>query len=351
MTSLDDLLRAIGVPDRASEEEARRRLDAKTKPPGSLGRLEDVAVQLAGIYGTADLVVEPRAVVVAAADHGVTAQGVNAFPREVTAQMVRNFASGGAAVNVLARLSRASTRIVDFGVDTDAEWPPEVLRRPLGRGTADMTGGPAMSREQAAQGIGTGAGIAAELADEGARVLVTGEMGIGNTTAAAALASVFTGRDPAEVTGPGTGLAPERVARKVEVVRRALASNRPDPGDPLGALAAVGGFEIAGLAGVILGAAAKRRPVVLDGFIAGAAALVAAALRPEVVAFLIAGHRSAEPGHRAVLERLGLAPLLELDMRLGEGTGALLALPVLDAAAAIVREMATFESAGVAGAF
>jgi nicotinate-nucleotide--dimethylbenzimidazole phosphoribosyltransferase len=264
--------------------------------------------------------------------------------------MVRNFALGGAAVNVLARQMGARTVIVDMGVAGTNEWPAEVRRCALGQGTEDLSIGAAMSETQAEAGVLTGARIVDELREAGCRLVATGEMGIGNTTAAAALTALFTGRPPAEVTGRGTGVSEEALARKVAVVERALDRHRLSPDRPLEALARVGGFEIAGLVGVVLGGAASRIPVLLDGFIAGAAALVAASLCPIAKSYLFAGHRSAEAGHGAALAALGLDPLLDLGLRLGEGTGALLALPILDAAGKILREMASFESAGVARA-
>ena len=339
----------IAEPDREAGREAARRMDAKTKPLGSLGRIEQLAVQLASIYGRVDFETAPRAVTVLAADHGVARRGVSAYPSEVTAQMVANFARGGAAINVLARQMDARTVIVDMGVAGRNDWPPEVLRRALGSGTEDLGLGAAMSEEVAAQAIAAGAEIALDLVGDGCRLVATGEMGIGNTTSAAALTAVFTGRPASEVTGRGTGLADDALARKIAVVDEALAFHRPSPSDPLGALARVGGFEIAGLVGVILAGASAKIPVVLDGFIAGAAALVAVAIAPAARGYLVAGHRSAESGHRAALALLELEPILDLGLRLGEGTGAMLALPILDAAARLMREMASFESAGVSG--
>ena len=344
---LEKLASKISEPDRTVAVEAQRRLDDKTKPLGSLGRVEEIAVQLAAIHGRVEFETEPRAVVVMAADHGVACQGVSAYPQEVTVQMVRNFASGGAAINVLARQMQVRTVIVDMGVAGGGPWPPEVRSLAVARGTADMTLGPAMSVAQAEQALEAGARLARELAADGARVFATGEMGIETTTAAAALTAVFTGRSPEEVTGRGTGIDDGALTRKISVVKQALERNRPVPERPLEALSKVGGLEIAGLAGMILGAAAVRVPVLLDGFITGAAALVAVALVPSAQPFLFAAHRSREPGHAAVLAKLDLRPILDLDLRLGEGTGAVLALPILDAAGRILREMASFESARV----
>jgi len=338
---------AIRLPDAEAARRAAQAMDEKTKPLGSLGRLEALAVRLAGIYGALDFATEPRAVVVMAADHGVVRQGVSAYPPEVTAQMVLNFAAGGAAINVLARSARVETVVVDVGVATDRTWPANVRAMRIARGTADLSAEPAMTLAETEAAVGLGIRLARELSDRGMRVLATGEMGIGNTTAAAALTAVFTGRPAAEVTGQGTGVAGEALQRKIAVVERALVRHAPDPAAPLATLSAVGGLEIAALAGLIIGGAAAGLPVVLDGFIAGAAALVATMLAPAAKDHLIAGHRSAERGHRAALDRLALAPLLDLDLRLGEGTGAVLALPLLDAAARILGEMASFASAGV----
>lgn len=345
---LESTVDAIGPVDAGARAAARDRLDRMTKPRGALGRVEDVAVTLAGIAGVeVPPVPAPAAVAVFAADHGVHAQGVTPWPQEVTAQMVANLLAGGAVVNAFARQIGAEVQVVDVGVAADLEPVPGLLPRKVAHGTADMTAGPAMTREQARRGIEHGIEVARDLVAAGNRCLLTGDMGIANTTAAAALICAFTGTDPATATGRGTGIDDETLARKTEVVRRALDLHRPDPADPVGVLAAVGGLEHAGLVGFVLGAAALRTPVLLDGVIAGSAALVAAALAPDVTGYCLAGHRSAEPGGHIVLEHLGLTPLLELDMRLGEGTGALLALPVLQGAARAMADVATFDSAGV----
>jgi nicotinate-nucleotide--dimethylbenzimidazole phosphoribosyltransferase len=347
------------------------RLDRLTKPPGSLGRLEDLAIRLAGITGRPDATVARRAIVVAAADHGVARRGVSAYPAEVTAQMVANFVAGGAAINVLAAAVGASVTVVDAGVAGPIPSKPSASSGgaggsqataapalpPGGRlisvrirpGTADMTEGPAMSREEAMRAIAVGLELVGNLARDGVELIGLGEMGIGNTTAASALTTVLTGEPVGLVTGRGTGVDDDGRARKVAAIELALAVNAPDPADPVGVLAAVGGLEIGVLVGVIAGAAAAQIPLVLDGFITGAAALIAAALERAIAARLIAGHRSMEPGHAVILERLGLVPLLELDLRLGEGSGAALAMHLVGAAAAIRDGMATFESAAVAG--
>lgn len=345
---LESTVDAVGPVDEAARGAARERLDRMTKPRGALGRVEDVAVTLAGIAATTiPPVPAPAAVAVFAGDHGVHAQGVTPWPQEVTVQMVGNIVGGGAVVNAFARQLGAEVQVVDVGVAADLDPAPGLLPRKVAHGTADMTEGPALTREQARRAVEHGIEVARDLVAAGNRCLLTGDMGIANTTAAATLVCAFTGADPATVTGRGTGIDDATLARKTDVVRRALERHRPDPADPIGVLAAVGGLEHAGLAGFVLGAAALRTPVVLDGVIAGAGALVAAALAPDVPGYCLAGHRSAEPGGRLVLEHLGCTPLLELDMRLGEGTGALLALPVLQGAARAMADVATFDSAGV----
>jgi nicotinate-nucleotide--dimethylbenzimidazole phosphoribosyltransferase len=321
--------------DEGARAAARRALDAKTKPRGSLGRLEELAARIAAIRSTAEPGRLRAAVVVAAADHGVADEGVSAYPQEVTRQMLTNFESGGAAVCVLARVAGATLRVIDAGV---------------GRPTENIAIGPAMSREQAMALIEQGIEIANELARDAVGIVALGEMGIGNTTAAAALCAALVRAEPDAVCGRGTGVDEAGLARKIEVVQRALAVNEVDPDDPIGALASLGGFELAVLCGVALGSAANRQVVVLDGFIATAAALVAAKLAPSSVDAMVAAHLSPEPGHRLALDVLGLDPLLDLGLRLGEGSGAALALPLLDASLAILAEMATFEEAGVTDA-
>ncbi|OGX13385.1 MAG: nicotinate-nucleotide--dimethylbenzimidazole phosphoribosyltransferase [Omnitrophica WOR_2 bacterium RIFCSPLOWO2_02_FULL_63_16] len=330
-----------------AEASAQQRLNRLTKPPGSLGRLEDIATQLAGILGTASPSIGGKAIITMAADHGIADEGVSAYPKVVTPQMVLNFLRGGAAINVLARLVGAQMIVVDMGVAADLPAHPKLVSRKIGYGTKNMAVGPAMTRAEAHAAIQAGLEIVGEAIGRGATVIGTGDMGIGNTTASSALVAAMTQQDPQVVTGRGTGVDEATYRKKVAVIQRALAINRPDPADPLEVLAKVGGFEIAGLVGVILGGAQARKPVVIDGFISGASALIASAVEPRVNAYLIAAHRSQEPGHRIVLERLGLRPLLELDMRLGEGTGAALAMPILEAACHILNDMATFDEAGV----
>jgi nicotinate-nucleotide--dimethylbenzimidazole phosphoribosyltransferase len=319
-----------------------------TKPRGSLGRLEDLGVRLCGMYAACPPpAAEPAAVVVFAADHGVHAQGVSPWPQEVTAQMVANFLSGGAAINVLARRAGAEVRVVDVGVAAEVPAAPGLVSARVLAGTGDLSVEPAMTVAQARQALEVGIAQADALVDEGVRLLVAGDMGIANTTASAALVSVFAGRPAAEVTGRGTGIDDAVLTRKTEVVARALALHRPSASDPVAALAAVGGLEHAAITGFLLGAAARRTPVVIDGVIACAAALVAQALAPDAVGYFVGGHRSTEPGAAIALDQLGLDPLIDLDLRLGEGTGAALAVPLVQSAAAVLREMATFDSAGV----
>ncbi len=341
---LSALLGRIVAPDPRPALAAQCRLDRLTKPAGSLGRLEELAVRAALITGSVTPRLTAPVIFTLAADHGVVAEGVSAYPQAVTAQMLENFLDGGAGVNVLARQVGARVVVADLGVALDLAPRPRLVVRKLGRGTANLARGPAMAREHAAAAIEIGASLVEEAAPD---CVGTGEMGIGNTTAASALTAALTGADPDAVTGRGTGVDDAGRARKVVAIRTALAVNRPDPRDPLGVLAALGGFEIAGLVGVILAGAARRVPVVLDGFIATAAALVAVRLQPDAREYLLAAHRSAEPGHRVLLETLGLAPYLDLGMRLGEGTGAALGIGLLRAALACYAEMATFKEAGV----
>jgi nicotinate-nucleotide--dimethylbenzimidazole phosphoribosyltransferase len=348
---LADTLAAVRPADADAVAQARERQERLTKPSGSLGVLEDLSVRLAGVAGDCPPPLpEPGVVAVFAADHGVHAQGVTPWPQEVTAQMVANFLASGAVVNAIAAQAGAEVCVVDVGVAADLPPAPGLLPRKVRSGTADMTAGPAMSLDEAQRAVEAGIETARDLVAAGNRCLVTGDMGIANTTASAALIAVFTGAEAQEVTGRGTGIDDETWARKVSAVRRALAANRPDPAEPLAALAAVGGLEHAALAGFMLGGAALRMPVVLDGVIACAAALAARALAPDVVDCLIAGHVSTEPGARRALTALGLRPVLDLDMRLGEGSGAALALPIVAAAARVLRDVATFDSAGVSGA-
>jgi nicotinate-nucleotide--dimethylbenzimidazole phosphoribosyltransferase len=348
MTSLSTLLDAIAPLAADAGAAARAHLDTLTKPPGSLGRLEEIAERLVALRGAPPRVEQP-VILTLAADHGVVVEGVSAYPQSVTAQMVENFLREGAAVNVLARQAGARVVVADFGVAGALTAAPALVRRSLGRGTANCAVGPAMTRAQATRSVEAGAGLADAALAEGADLLATGEMGIGNTTTAAAVVAAVTGAEPEAVTGRGTGVDDRTWRRKVEVVRRALGVNRPDPADGLDVLAKVGGFEIGGLVGVILAGAARRVPVALDGFIASAAALVATTLAPAAADVLFASHRSAEPGHDVALRHLGLTPYLDLGLRLGEGTGAALFVHLARGATLIYRDMATFKSAGVDG--
>ncbi|SEO39863.1 nicotinate-nucleotide-dimethylbenzimidazole phosphoribosyltransferase /cob(II)yrinic acid a,c-diamide reductase [Actinacidiphila rubida] len=345
---LEETLRGIRPLDAKALGEAWERQKRMTKPAGALGMLEIISAQLSGLSRKCPPPIpEPAAVAIFAGDHGVHAQGVTAWPQEVTGQMVANFLGGGAVCNAFANQVGAEVCVIDVGVASELPTTPGLLPRKVRPGTADFTTGPAMSRDEALRAIEVGIETARDLVAAGNKALLTGEMGIANTTTSAALIAVFTGVDPAEVTGRGTGINDEMHARKVDVVRRALDLHRPDPADPIAVLTAVGGLEHAAMVGLLLGAAALRTPVILDGVSAGAAALVARAIAPEVLAACIAGHRSAEPGHMAALTTLGLRPLVDLDLRLGEGTGALLALPLVQSAARVMHEVATFDAAGV----
>ncbi len=328
--------------------EAWERQKRMTKPAGALGMLEIISAQLSGLSRVCPPPIpEPAAVAIFAGDHGVHAQGVTPWPQEVTGQMVANFLGGGAVCNAFANQVGAEVCVIDVGVASELPATPGLLPRKVRPGTGDFTTGLAMTREEVLAAIEVGIETARDLVAAGNKALLTGEMGIANTTASAALISVYTGVDPTEVTGRGTGINDETHARKVDVVRRALDLHKPDPADPIGVLSAVGGLEHAALVGLILGAASLRTPVILDGVSTGAAALLARAIAPESLAACIAGHRSAEPGHVAALNKLGLRPLVDLDLRLGEGTGALLALPLVQSAARAMHEVATFDSAGV----
>lgn len=335
--------------DQAAAQDARERHNQLTKPAGSLGQLEELSIQLAGIQGRSRPSTARKGVIVMTADHGAAREGVSAYPAEVTPQMVLNFLSGGAAINVLARQAGARVVIVDIGVAAEFGSQPGLVQRKVACGTASLAHGPAMTRQQAEQAVQTGIQIVQAEIEAGLDLVATGDMGIGNTTASAAMTAAFTGALVSQVTGRGTGVDDAGLAHKIAVIEQALAVNQPDPADALDVLSKVGGLEIAGLAGVMLGAAERRVPVVIDGFISGAAALAAVGLAPQVKPYLIAGHQSVEIGHRIILERLGLKPLLNLDLRLGEGTGAALAFHLVEAAARILDEMATFSEAGVSG--
>lgn len=329
------------------QTQARARQAQLTKPAGSLGQLEELSIQLAAMTGQLRPSLANKAVIVMAGDHGVAAEGVSAFPSEVTPQMVLNFLHGGAAINVLARQAGARVVVVDIGVAGDIPPMPGLQIRKIARGTQNMAALPAMTRAQAEQAIAVGIEIVETEIAAGLNLVATGDMGIGNTTPSAAIVAAITGRPVAEVTGRGTGVDDAGLARKIKTIEHALHLHNPNPNDALEVLSCVGGFEIAGLVGVIIGAAAHRVPVVIDGFISGAAALIAAELSPAVKSYLIAAHQSVEIGHRAILNHLGLKPLLNLNLRLGEGTGAVLAFNLVEAAVRILNEMATFAEAGV----
>ncbi len=335
--------------DRAVFDAARARQDKLTKPQGSLGRLEDIAVQVSGIQGSTRPGFDRRYAVIAAADHGVAEEGVSAYPQSVTGQMMANFLAGGAAINVLAGVAGMEVVIVDAGVASELPADDRIRRVGPAKGTANFTQGPAMSQEQAEAIVETGATLGASLTRDGRAVVVPGEMGIGNTTAAAAITAMVTGAQPRKVTGRGTGVDEASLNLKIAAIERAIQVNQPTAKDGMDVLASIGGFEIGFLAGLMIGTASERGVVVLDGYISTSAALIAANLDRQVVQFMIAGHSSVEPGHSIALAHLGLEPLLDLGMRLGEGTGAALALAVVDAALALHNGMATFEEASVSG--
>jgi nicotinate-nucleotide--dimethylbenzimidazole phosphoribosyltransferase len=347
MQRLQALTDRIAGLDTGAMAHARAHQDSLTKPQGSLGRLEELSIRLAGITGMDRPRFPRKAVLVLAADHGVAVEGVSAYPQAVTAQMVANFMAGGAAISVLARQVGARVVVGDLGVAVDLPSGTDVRQKKVGYGTCNMATGPAMSRDEALAAIAAGMDILEAEAVAGLDIVATGDMGIGNTTAASAIVAAVTKRATVEVTGRGTGLTDEGWRHKVAVIEQALLVNEPAPDDPLDVLAKVGGYEIAGLVGVILAACAQRIPVVIDGLISGAAALMATELCAAARDYMIAGHLSVEVGHRVILERLQLTPLLSLSLRLGEGTGAVLALPLIDAAVAILDEMATFAEAGV----
>lgn len=352
MNLLEKTIAEIAPQDAAWRAQAKQRLDRLIMPHWALGRLMDLAIDLAGICRSLRPAVERRTIVVMAGDHGVTAEGVSRYPQDVTAQMVHGFVAGMAGINACARVTGTNVIVVDMGVAGDLGTlvqAGQVIDKKIARGTANLAHGPAMTRPQATRAIEAGIEVVQSLAGT-VDVFGTGEMGIGNTTASTAITAVLTGSSVAEVTGRGTGLDDRQLAHKIEVVSRALAAQRPEAGDALDVLAKVGGFEIGGIAGVVLGAAAQRKPVVVDGFISTAGALLACALCPAASDYCIAAHRSQEPGHRAALRHLGKEPLLDLQMRLGEGTGAALAMTLIQASQRILTEVATFDEARVSEA-
>jgi nicotinate-nucleotide--dimethylbenzimidazole phosphoribosyltransferase len=347
MMNLNSLISTIQPLDEAAMRLTRARQDALTKPPGSLGRLEELSIQLAGMKADPFPSVERKAVIVMAGDHGVASEGVSAYPSEVTAQMVQNFLHGGAAINVLARQAGARVTVVDVGVASEFGPVPGLVQRKVMHGTRSLAQGPAMTRQEAEQALQVGVDVLNEQAARGLDLVATGDMGIGNTTPSSAIAAVMTGLPVPQVVGRGTGIDDQSLQHKIQVIEQALAVNRPDAKDALDVLHKVGGLEIAGLAGVMIAAAARRIPIVVDGFISTAAAMIAVGLAPGVREYLISAHQSVEMGHRAMLRHLGITPLLDLNLRLGEGTGAALAFHLIEASTRILREMATFDEAGV----
>lgn len=347
MDKINQAINSIKPLDERAMAEARMRQDNLTKPQGSMGQLEFLSIQVAGIKGDARPRIIHKVIFTLVGDHGVTRKGVSAYPSEVTPQMVYNFLHGGAAINVLARQVGARVIVADLGVASVLERHPQLKDKKVALGTDNMAEGPAMSREEAIRSIEAGMELVEEELTKGMDILGTGDMGIGNTTPSSAITSALTGVDVAAVTGKGAGLDEEGWKRKVKVIQKALALNQPDPKDAIDVLSKVGGFEIGGIVGLILAGARYRIPVVIDGFISGAAALVATSLSPQVRPYLISSHQSAEPGHKRILEHLGLIPLLNLNMRLGEGTGAALGIFLIEASLKILNEMATFAEAGV----
>jgi nicotinate-nucleotide--dimethylbenzimidazole phosphoribosyltransferase len=345
---LERIIQQIQPLDETAMQLARARQDTLTKPRGSLGRLEEISIQLAGMTANPYPSVERKTVIVMAADHGVVFEGVSAYPAEVTPQMVLNFLRGGAAINVLARQANARVVVVDMGVASEIEDASgELIRRKIGLGTANLAKGPAMTREQAMESIQSGIEICEAEIARGTDILATGDMGIGNTTPSAAIACALMNQSPENIVGRGTGVDDAGLKRKIAVIARALDVNKLKAKDALDVLARVGGFEIGGMVGVMLAATANRKPVVIDGFISTAAAMIAVSLAPAARDYMIAAHVSHERGHKLMLEWLGLNPLLDMNLRLGEGTGAALAFHLIDASTRILREMATFDEAGV----
>ena len=347
MDLLNKTISNIKPLDEKAMTAARERQDQLTKPAGSLGRLEEVSIQIAGIQGKGKPVIKSKAMITMAGDHGVVDEKIGNWPREVTAQMVENFLHGGAGINVLSKQVGARVVFVDMGIASDLKPDKQLIVKKVAYGTKNMCLGPAMTEAEAVKSLENGIEIVSGEAKKGLDIVGTGDMGIGNTTASAAIFAALSGKAVEQVTGRGTGASDEQLKHKIEVIKRALALNKPNGKKPLDVLAKVGGFEIGGLAGVMLGAAAKGIPVVIDGFISGAAALVAVALAPKCKDYLIAAHCSAEAGHRVLLEYLGLKPLLNLDMRLGEGTGAAIGLFIVEAGCRMLVEMATFAEAAV----
>ena len=346
--TLTEIVQMIEPADESWKEKAWERLRSQIRPRGSLGVLEEIAAKLAAIHRSIDVSLNKKLIFTMAGDHGVAEEGVSAYPQEVTAQMVFSFIQGWASINVLAKHSGIDVRVVDMGVASDLpdEW--NVVRKKIRKGTANFTKGPAMSRMEAEEGIVAGAELVLDAVQkEGYQLIGTGDMGIANTTPSTAILAVFSNKDVSEITGRGTGIDDATLSKKIEVIRRGIEVNKPNPSDPVDVLSKVGGCEIAGLAGAVLGAAAAKVPVVCDGFIATAGALIAVRLVPAAKDYLFISHRSQEKGHAAMAELIGLRPILDLDMRLGEGTGAALAMPIVEACAKVLKDIKTFEEAGV----
>lgn len=347
MKTIDETIKTIKTLDKSFFEKAQERLDSLTKPRGSLGRLEEIAAQVVAIREDLSPKLDNKVIFTFAGDHGVTEEGVSAFPKEVTPQMVFNFLNGGAGINVLARQAGAEVAVVDIGVDFEFEEAKGLIQRKVIKGTRNMAKGPAMTREEAEKCITVGIELANEFADKGYNLFGTGEMGIGNTTPSSAIITVFSGMSAKAVTGRGTGINDEALDNKSKVIEKAIDLNKPDPKDAIDVLAKVGGAEIAGIAGLCLGAAKRRIPVLIDGFISTAGALIAYEIEPKVREYMISAHKSVEAGQKAMLERMGLRPILDLDFRLGEGTGAAMGMSIVESAIRIYNEMATFAEASV----
>lgn len=351
MDLLNRRIKMIKPPDENMAAQARARLEQQARPAGSLGVMESLSARLAAIAGKMDVRLDCKVIVTCAADHGVVEEGVSRFPQEVTAQMVANFVDGGAAINVLGRHAGARVRVADLGVNCDFDPDLPIFHKKIGKGTASLARGPAMSREDAISSLEAGIAIVDELLAEGPVHLIgTGDMGIGNTTPSSAIIAAFSKIPVPELTGRGTGVDDEGLARKIQTIETGLSVNRPDPGDPVDVLAKVGGFEIGALGGLVIGAAARGIPVVCDGLISTAGALIACELAPAAREYLFAGHRSREVGHKYMHERLGLEPLLDLGFRLGEGTGAAMAMELMDAATRILADIKTFDEVGIVDA-
>lgn len=347
MGKLKNIIKKIQSPDPVLLKLAQAKLDDLTKPCGSLGRLEELAKQIVSITGNLSPVINKKAVLVMAGDHGVVRDGVSAYPQEVTMQMVLNFLDGGAAINVLARHIGADVQVVDMGVAAEFESHPKLIDKKIAAGTSSMTIGPAMDRDQAVRALEAGIEVAETMIGNGYNIIAAGDMGIGNTTASSAIASVICNIKVEEVTGCGTGIDRGGLKKKIEAIKKAIYINNPDAGSGIDILSKVGGFEIGGIAGMVLGCAANKIPIVIDGFISSAGALIAYTIEPRAAHYMIPSHCSVERGHRIALDHLGLKPLFDFDMRLGEGTGAAIGINIAEAAVKILNEMATFSSAGV----